>query len=306
MPIERFRSFPGASGGEERSMRERLTQGRAERNMPNWGRALTTATTGGLAVFVALMLVIPSATAVSPNVIMKAPYKKAIVTLTNTTVKNGCGNSTLVTPPSFNKTTGVGGFSGSATTTWCTSSVNNTGIAQGMIQVNVPISVKVNGTHTINAIWSTIIWGSANLTAGTCKGSSSVLYSGCTRDARAYVYGKATLLDKTTKKSVGPSNKWAGNFVYLSNYTSCYFTTCSSTTQGKSTANISGSFPWLWAWNSTQMNTTHKYVLQMFIFGGARAELKTSMATLTGASANAQLNSATLGNLEQLLQITIS
>jgi hypothetical protein len=257
------------------------------------------------AVAVLMMLTPAALGGPSTAVTLSAPYKKATVILSSPSSSAGCGSYVAVKAPFFNKTSGIGGFSGNASTSWCTTSTNNSAISEGKFQVNLPISVSSTGTHTVTALWDTVARGSENLTAGTCTGSSSTLYSGCNRWAKTFVYGYAFLLDKTSHKKIA-STKWPGNFAYSSNYTSCRYTACASSGSGGSSGSFGGSFYWAWYWNSTAMNSTHKYVLQMFILGGSSVELMTSGATLSGASANSQLNSATLGNDEQLVSVTIS
>ncbi|MCI4331513.1 MAG: hypothetical protein L3K19_06670 [Thermoplasmata archaeon] len=259
-----------------------------------------------MASFAVLLILAPAALAgPTAAVTLKAPYKKATVTLTNPSSTAGCGTFTRVQASSFNKTTGIGAFSDNATTSWCTSYTNNSALSEGKFEVALPIKVTTTGAHTITVLWDTVAVGSENLTAGTCSGSSGVLYSGCTQFAKTFVYGYAFLLDKTTHKHVA-SSAWPGNFAYSSSYTSCRYTNCTTSTSGKATGSFGGSFFWAWYWNGTVMNSTHKYVLQMFILGGASVEMLVSGATLSGGSANAQLNSATHGNDEQLYSISIT
>jgi len=261
-----------------------------------------------LATFGALLIVASSTLgAVGPAVTQKAPYKAALVTLTNPTSISGCGKGAIVKAAFFNKTSGIGGFSDNGTTSWCTTSTNNSARYTSQIVVSIPIHVTTTGAHTISAVWITVAIGSVNMTAGTCTGSSTTAYTGCNRASSTFVYGAAYLLDKTTHKKVGPSNKWLGNSTYVANYTSCYYTTCTSTGTSKTSSSFStGSSFWAWDWNSTAMTATDKYVLHMVIFGGVNVVLKVSGATLTGASANAQLNSGTGGNDEDLYSISIT
>jgi len=243
--------------------------------------------------------------AVTPGVTLKAPYKKATVVLTNPATVAGCGGGAIRTSAFFNKTTGIGGFSDNSSSTWCTSSTNNSASYTGRLALTLPVKFATSGMHTITVLWDTVIAGSVNLTAGTCAGSASAPYSGCTRSSEAFVYGFAYLIDKTTHKKVA-SNAWPGNFAYVDSYTSCRYTNCSTTSSAKSSATISGSFFWAWYWNKTAVNSTHKYVLSMTLSGGAAVVLKVSGATLSGAKADAQLNSATGGNDEQLYSVTIA
>lgn len=260
-----------------------------------------------LAVLAVLLIAAPAALgSVAPATTLKAPYKTATVVLTSPSSVAGCGSYTIIKGAFFNKTSGIGGFSSNSSTRSCSANTNNSANGESKFQLNLPVHVTTTGTHNITAVWDTVAVGSENLTAGTCAGSSSALYSGCTQFAKTYVYGYAFLLDKTSHKKVA-SSKWAGNFAYSSSYTSCRYTNCSTTGSGGSGATFGGSFFWAWYWNATKMNATHKYVLQMFIFGGASVELLAGGgASLTGGSANAQLNSATGGNDEQLLSVTIS
>jgi hypothetical protein len=255
-----------------------------------------------------LLLLLPSTLgAVGASSTLTAPYKTAKVALSNPVSVSGCAVPHIVSKAFFNKTTGIGGFSANATTSWCTNATNNSALATGQLTVSLPIHVRTTGTHKISVFWVTVATGSVNLTAGTCAGSTLIAYTSCTRSAKAFVYGTAFLVDQVTLKKVGSSNIWPGNFVYVSNYTSCYHTTCTSTASAHSSASFStGSSFWAWYWNKTLLNASHNYTLKMTVFGGSQVILKVTGATLTGASANAQLNSATRGNDEQLYSISIS
>lgn len=284
-------------------------RGRAAGSMSTrWRRRVTAGgLTLGFSAVVAFLMVAPAA-AVAPNFTLHPPYTHAKVALTNPATKSGCGTDTLVSGAAFNKTSGAARFSDAANTTWCTKSTNNSAVQEGSVTLSFAVHVKTTGAHTISVVWVTIATGFVNLTAGTCSGNSGSLYSGCTRSAQTFVYGSAVLIDKNTLKKTGPSNKWPGNFTYISNYTSCYYTTCTSTHMGGSSGSLhTGSAFWVWDWNGTAMNATHNYTLKMTIFGGVKTMLMTSGgAALAGASANAQLNSATLGNEEDLYSITVT
>ncbi len=248
------------------------------------------------------LLIVPANLAATT---ITAPYHHTRRALSNPTSTAWCGSSAGLVSAGFSAKSGLGVFSDNASSKVCSSSTNNSGLAEGMIELTLPFSVKTNGSHTVTAYWITVAAGSLNFTAGTCTGTSST-YSGCTRLSEAYVYGYAYLVDKTTHKKIKPQAPWAGDFVYSWNYTSCYYTMCSSSASGKPTASFSGSVPWVWTWNRTFVNT-HHYALKMYIYGGARVQLSTSNgATLPGASGNAQLNSATGGNDEQLYSVTVS
>ncbi|HEV2317055.1 MAG TPA: hypothetical protein VGV89_05725 [Thermoplasmata archaeon] len=255
-----------------------------------------------LALGAAALFLVP--TSLGATVTLKAPYKAAIVTFKNPMSQSGCGSGTSIVPAFFNKTLGVGGMSSNGSTRWCTSSSNNSAFVEGLFQVSLPIHIRTSGAHTINATWITIARGSVNLTAGTCTQGTS-MYSSCTRGARAFVYGSAYLLDKTTHKRAAPTINWPGNFTYVSNYTSCYLGSCTSMASKHSSGSFGGTFPWLWSWSGLVLNSTHKYALVMDIFGGTYVYLMNSGATFSGASANAQLNSATAGNEEQLYSVTV-
>lgn len=268
------------------------------------------ATGGGAAVMapvVVLLLMAPTAGASSVKTIV-APYKGVHPILANPTSVSGCGGGAQSVHAFFNATAGIGGFSDNASTKWCSAYTNNSANMQGRFSIGVPFKLKTSGVRNITALWLTVSFGGVNLTAGTCTGSSTSLYSGCTRSASAFVYGTAYLLDKTTGTHTKLSNKWLGNSTYVSNYTSCMYTRCSSTHSKTTSAVLStGNAYWVWQWNLTSINATHNYSLKMTIFGGVTVTLSTSGgATLSGASADAQMNSATLGNKQQLLSITIS
>ncbi|HZY71157.1 MAG TPA: hypothetical protein VFF67_09310 [Thermoplasmata archaeon] len=264
-----------------------------------WTRTLPW--TAGVAV---VLLLLPGSVAASTTI--KAPFKTAGVKLTNPTTTSGCGFGSAITPAAFNRTTGVGGFADNASATWCTNATSNSASRTGQIVVSLPFKVASNGKYNITAIWVTVAVGFVNLTAGKCTGSSGTLYSSCTRSAKAYVYGTAYIADKTVPKKTKPSNVWPGNFTYVSNYTSCTYTACSSKASAQASAQMStGSAFWQWVWTAAPLNATHKYVLVMTIFGGASVVLSVNGASLSGASANAHLNTATLGQDEQLSSVTI-
>lgn len=289
---------------------ERSRKGSAQGRTNRWRGILTTGTGASMAAVAAVLILgAPAALAgVTPNVTLTAPYKKATAVLTNPKSMTGCGSSSTVTAAYFNKTSGIGGFSSNASTTWCTSSTNNSAKVVGIVALTLPIPITTNGSHVIQATWITVAQGYINLTGGTCTPSNSSLYSGCTRASGAFVYGSAFLLDKTTHKKTPLSISWPGNFTYLSAYTSCIKTSCSTTGSGTgSKALHTGTSFWLWQWNATKLNRTHLYALKMYIFGGVSVVLMTSGgATLSGAKADAQFNSGTLGNDEQLYSVSIT
>jgi hypothetical protein len=255
-----------------------------------------------------LLLVPSSLGSITPAVTLHTPYKPAKIILTNPATMSGCGTATLVSPAAFNKTNGIASFSDNANTTWCSSHANNSASSVGSVGVNFGIHVKTTGTHTVQVTWLTVATGFVNLSAGTCTGSSSNPYSGCTRSAQVFVYGTAFILDKNTNKRILLTNKWPGNATYISNYTSCHFTSCTSKVMGGSSGSLhTGAAYWFWNFTGVSLNATHNYSLKMTIFGGARANLVvTGGATLSAATADAQLNSATLGNKEYLYSISIT
>lgn len=281
---------------------------RTRKNEWTWRGRLTIGTsTAGLAVLMVALILAPSAAAGSGGHTFVAPYKtsKVVKSEINTTAGGGAG---VVTHAAFwNKKTGIAGFSDNASATWWSNTTNSSANRAGEVVVSIPIHVKTNGTHNISALWITVAAGYANLTAGTCT-AGTAYYSGCTRSADVFVYGSAVLLDKTTGHSTASTNKWPGNHTYLSSYTSCYLSSCSTSTSGKSPGTLhTGVAYWAFYFNSTVMNSTHNYTVKMTLFGGARILLMTNGgATLSGASGNAQFNSATLGNEEELNSLTVN
>jgi hypothetical protein len=265
---------------------------------------LGTATTAA-ALFV-LVLVAPGLLALSPSAkTYKAPYTKAKLTLTDPAAALGCAAGKQSTRAYFHKPTGLGGFSSNATGSSCASATTSSASFAGQLQVNLPISAPSTGVHTITAIWLTIAVGSENLTTGRCSPNASAAHASCTQFAEAYVLGHATLLDKTSGTKLSPSNVWPGEVASSFNNTSCGKKSCTTTASGSGSSSFSGTDGWAWYWNSTGLNASHKYVLEMFIYGGVLIQFSTSSATLTGAAANAQLNGATLGNDEDLYDVTV-
>jgi hypothetical protein len=255
-----------------------------------------------------MLIAAPAALAGSGGHTIMAPYTTVTAKLTNPSTVSGGGSGSHSHRTFWNNTTGIAGFSAKASTTWWTNATNSSANEYGQVVLSLPIHVKSTGAHTITVLWVTTASGYANLTAGKCTAGATSIYSGCTRSADVFVYGSAYLLDKTTNTHIASTNKWAGNHTYLSNYTNCAYSTCRSTTMGSSFGVLhTGASYWAFYFNGTAFNATHHYALKMTIYGGARVILMTSMgATLSGASANAQFNSATLGNGEDLYSISVS
>ncbi len=261
-----------------------------------------------VAAAVVVLLLLPSpGSAVQPAVTtLKAPFTSAVVTLTNPTTHAGTGKTVLVASAFFNKTTGIGGFSDNASASWRNTSLNNSALGTGRIQVNLPITITSTGTHTISVVWITVATGSVNLTKGICSGSATIASSSCTRFAQTFVNGFAILLDRTNGSSLRVQN-WPGNFTAVWDNTTCAFLRCTSSTSASFTGALhTGRAFWSWDWSSVSLVSTHHYVIQMFLFGGAQVTLQVNGATLRGASGNAQMNSATHGNDEVLNSVSIN
>jgi len=274
--------------------------GRSKIRLTGW---ITTAT----AVAVVLLLAAPPAGALRPNVTtLKAPFTTAVVTLTNPASHSGGGKVTMTSGAAFNKTTGTGGFSDNASSTLRTTSANNSALATGRIQVNLPITITTTGRHTITAVWITVATGSVNLTPGKCLGNASLASSSCTRFAQAFVVGFAVLVDRTNGSQTRVQN-WPGNHTSVWSNTTCAFLVCkTSSSSARSGSLHTGKAFWAWDWTSVALNSSHKYTIQMFLFGGSQVTLSVVGATLSGASGNAQLNSATAGNHEILSSVSIT
>lgn len=237
---------------------------------------------------------------------IRAPFTSATVTLTNPMTHAGSGRGVLVTAAFFNRTTGLGGFSDNASATWKTTSTNNSILATGRIQVNLPITVPSTGAKSVTIVWTTLAVGSVNLTAGTCRGNSTVATTSCTRFVQAFIHGFAILQDKTNNTNIRVQN-WPGNFTAVWSNTTCSFTHCTtSASTGHTSALHTGKAFWSWDFTGLSLVSTHKYVIEMMLFGGAQVTLSVSGATLKGASGNAQFNTGTRGNEEILDSVTIS
>lgn len=263
---------------------------------------------GVLAVAFALVLLLPAlGSAAQPAVTtLKAPYKTATVILSNPASHTGGGRTLLVTGAFFNKTTGVGGFSDNVSAALRATSTNNSALATGEIQVNLPITISTTGKHTLQAVWITVATGSVNLTSGSCKGNASIASSSCTRFAQAFVHGFAILLDKTNGSQIRVQN-WVGNFTSVWANTTCKFLTCTTVKSSAFTGALhTGTAFWSWDWTSVSLVSTHKYTMEMFLFGGAQVTLSATGATLKSASGNAQLNSGTHGNDEVLFDVSVN
>ncbi|MCI4337452.1 MAG: hypothetical protein L3K17_09775 [Thermoplasmata archaeon] len=262
-----------------------------------------------LAFIAVVVLWAPSAMgSIVPLTTIKAPYTTAVVSLANPKAVSGCGTAKLVTKAFFNTTSGIGGFSSRANSTWCTKSTNNSALEEGKITINIPISVKTTGLHNITVVWETHAVGSVNVTAGRCAGSATNASSTCTRLAEAFVFGTNYLLDNTTKtRTISTAPLWPGNFTAVWSNTTCSLTTCTtSASAAKTSALHTGKAFWSWDWSSVSMNASHSYMLHFVLYGGVWATLLTTGgATLTGAKVNGQFNSGTLGNEQDLLSISV-
>ena len=261
-----------------------------------------------LAALALVLLLVPSSVggAGLSSTVLKAPFTSATVTLTNPITHAGMGKTTLVVKSFFNKTTGVGGFSDNASSTWKSTNANNSAQATGRIQIVLPITIPTTARHTITVVWITMATGSVNLTPGTCRGNASLASTSCTRFAQTFVHGFANLIDGTNGSTIRVQT-WPGNFTSVWSNTTCAFLVCTSSSSTAHSGSLhTGKAFWSWTWSSVALNASHTYTIQMFLFGGAQVTLKVSGATLRTASGNAQLNSATRGNDEVLSSVTIA
>lgn len=266
----------------------------------------TLATVGGVGL---LLFLLPLTGAAGTGTTFHAPFKGMGVVPSTISRTAGCGKATTAKASFFNATTGMGGFSSSASVSKSCASFlpGDSGVAYGQFELTFPVNVSTtSSTHSISVIWSTIINGSVKLTLGTCKTNASVILSYCDQVASAYVHGFATLVDLTNGSRV-KSVMWPGNFTTQETNRSCVFGVCTTNTTGtgSGSSKIVGTFLWSWTWSKVTMNRTHAYFLDMVLYGGATAALNVWDATITGGSASASLNSATAGNIEKLTSITV-
>ncbi|MCI4360415.1 MAG: hypothetical protein L3J91_01800 [Thermoplasmata archaeon] len=256
-----------------------------------WGRIVRNATGAlvpGAAAAMMLLVILPTVLAAGPNTTtIKAPFTTAVVKLTN-------------------PTTHAGGFSDNASAKWKATATNNSAFATGRMQITIPITIATTARHTVQAVWITVSTGSVNLTAGTCKGNASIASTSCTRFVQAFVFGFATLVDKTNGSTINVEN-WPGNHTAVWSNTTCAFLACTTSASTGHTSRLhTGKAFWSFDWTNVALVSTHSYTVQMTLFGGSQVTLMVIGATLSSGSGNAQFNSGTGGNHQTLSSINIT
>jgi hypothetical protein len=263
----------------------------------------------GLMAAVSLMMVLGPAMAgaVHPAVItVVAPYKGASTGYNSWSV-SGCGKAKITSPATFNLKTGAGGFSGSAAAKTCGKSFGGVGgSGYGSTSSEVQVAVKLPGHKGTTAVAATVAlaWAGSNaLVAGTCTTSATASYSSCYRSASVDLYGYAYVIDETNGTYSYATNYFPGAYNSSYNDTYCYSGTCYQYSYG-TPGSFTNSMSFTWNFTVKSMVKSHVYALWFYFAGYVYASASTYNAVLTGASASASLNFATLGNGVTLTSVT--
>jgi len=261
------------------------------------GRPASRLVPGGMAIAVCLLLTLSSASG-SPSMPLgklkvTAPYKGSVTGWNQTHGKKGCTQVKVTTPEFFNLTTGVGGFSGSALQSSCTSPDHDV-VASGAFfpVINMsyhggPTTLFVNSTYSI----------AANLTfsAGTCAPIAGSKHAYCNRGISLLVYEDAALENVTTgvEYDIG---EFTSEYVNTASITHCRGVTCHSRTFGP-TGSIHTSGTYSWEYNlSAYMVKSYRYAIALGVQFYVNVGSDVHHAVLTGFNARASMNVATRGN----------
>lgn len=239
--------------------------------------------------------------------ILKAPYKHLLVATFSNTGQVACGKDRVTAAPHFSPKTGTGGFSDTASDAACAglpTNIANRGLAASQVSVVLPVKLFKSHVH-IKVNWTFTAALSEKFTPGACKVSTNTTY-GCTEVAQAFLAGVAYLYDTYNGSVYSSSNFWIGFQNISENSTTCSSGSCSTATLGGATGSFSGSQNIVWYVNATALNTSQSFILEIDLFGQAYAEMDAYNTYITGGSAQASLNFATLGNGATLNSITIA
>jgi hypothetical protein len=115
-------------------------------------------------------------------------------------------------------------------------------------------------------------------------------------------------VDRTNGSQFVPNNFWPGDSVNVSEFTRCANTRCTSSGSNGTSANFTtGASYWAWYFNGTALNASHRYLLELTIYGGVEVQLAgTGLVGIIGGGGAALVNSGNHGKREVLLSVTIS
>jgi hypothetical protein len=255
------------------------------------------ATSIGMWSAVCALLVFSPAVATGPSSLLNrtitAPYHGFAVTFDSHGVV-GCGAARVVTPAFFHFARGVGGFSDRAKASSCAGNSSSSGSASAVLETYVKTPYHA-GSPTIFANLTLNITGHYLLNSGTCTLLGTPKLADCVQFSAYYVYGYSYLIDNTTGNRSYPSSAWSGSLNFSENVTTCKSGVCISNLQGSATSsccstNLSFRF------HPGKMVKTDKYLLLLYLYGGAQVVLSTHSMRISGASGSASLNFAALGN----------
>lgn len=239
--------------------------------------------------------------------VLKAPFKHLLVATFSSTAQVACGKDRVTSPPHFAPKTGTGGFSTSASDGACAglpTNIANYGTATAQVSVVLPIKLFKSHVHVV-ANWSFTASLSEKFTSGTCAASTNASY-GCNQVAEVFLDAVAYLYDTYNGSVYSPSNSWLGLTNISENSTACASTGCSHSMLGGGSGSSSGTQLMTWYVNATGLNISHTFILEVDIFGGTIAEIDAYNTYVTGGSASATLNFATIGNGATLKSISIT
>jgi hypothetical protein len=242
------------------------------------------------------------------GVVLTAPYKGGVTPIENWATR-ACGKARIIHAVSFQLATGVGGFSAATSSRTCGHPFGEQGrVSYGQVSGEFDIGLKIpgrTGSTTIVANWTFTATGSAVIAPGVCTVSPTVSGSQCFQAAIASVAAIAWVDDLTNGSRTYSTNGWSGLGNASYNDSFCYNGTCRTYAYGTPGSFSGSSSPSLW-FNITGMKASHHYLLVLEVQALVIAENAAYNTPITGGSAAASLNFATLGNGAVLNGVTES
>ena len=279
------------------TVRDRIVHSAVPRR--RWS-ALTIALVG----IAGLLILSPLAGASSaghPTITLTAPYTGVTTYASTSTSSSGCGMGKVPRAPSFDATTGVGGFSMKTDATSCGPFYGDSGGASAGLTVFVPIPAY-SGNNVIHAKWTVKATVTSRIGGADCL-LTSATYSYCISEAYSSLGAYAYLYDQTNGSYWFADSNWAGDYTFTELYDICYAGNCSL--QLTPNVHLNVDVPVTFTVHAGGLDASHAYLLEVSFSGYASVYDSAYQGTLTGASEFASVAMAGPGLGATLNSVTI-